>query len=318
MAVLLRQQVEPSSSPTPESSLKHRVIRPKHYGQWVTAGIVLVALALLGEALFTNPNIDHHTVLKYLVNGAILSGLKVTIELSLLAEAIGLVFGLVLALARISHNAVLSKVSWLYIWFFRGTPLLVQILFWGNFALLFRHLDLGIPDTHLIFLSVRTNAVITSFVAATLALGLNEAAYQAEVYRGGLLAVDPGQIAAARSLGMTKWQVNRHVVLPQALPAVLPPTGNQFISLLKASSLVSVIAGGDLLSQAENIYSTNYKTIELLIVASFWYIVLTSVTYVGQHYLEKRANRDRNDSTNSGVKGNRWRQLFLQTETASN
>lgn len=263
----------------------------RKYGQSVSAVIASVIILAVIVSLYRNHNIDHRTIAHYLFSAPILSGLRVTIELALAAEVVGVIFGMVLALARQSENRVWATLSWLYIWGFRGTPLLVQIIFWGNLALLFPHLALSIPGTSLTLWSVKTNNVVTPFLAAILALGLNEAAYQAEVFRGGLLAVGSGQRNAASALGMHKRQVNRYVVFPQALRIVIPPTGNQFISLLKASSLVSVIAGGDLLSQAENIYAANYKTIELLLVAAIWYIILTSVTYVGQHFLEQRAGR---------------------------
>lgn len=263
----------------------------RNYGQIISGIIAAIVIALIAISIFRNHNIDHHTIARYLFSAPVLQGLKVTIELAVAAEIVGIAFGMVLALARQSRNRVWASLSWMYIWGFRGTPLLVQIIFWGNIALLFPHLGLSIPGTSISLWSVKTNHVVTPFAAAVLALGLNEAAYQAEVFRGGLLAVGQGQRDAARALGMNNWQVNKHVVFPQALRIVVPPTGNQFISLLKASSLVSVIAGGDLLSQVENIYATNYKTIELLIVAALWYITLTSLTYVGQHFLEVRANR---------------------------
>lgn len=263
----------------------------RDYRQIIVGFIAAVVIALIAISIFRNRNISHHTIAHYLFSAPVLQGLKVTIELAIAAEIVGIVFGIILALARQSRNRVWAFLSWLYIWGFRGTPLLVQIIFWGNIALLFPHIALSIPGTSISFWSIQTNRVITPFAAAILALGLNEAAYQSEVFRSGLLAVGQGQRDAARALGMNSWQVNRYVVFPQALRIVIPPTGNQFISLLKASSLVSVIAGGDLLSQVENIYATNYKTIELLIVAAIWYITLTSITYVGQHFLEVRANR---------------------------
>lgn len=263
----------------------------RKYGQILSGIIATILVAAVMVSLYRNHYINHKTIEHYLFSAPILSGLRVTIELAIAAEAVGIVFGIILALARQSHNRVWTILSWFYIWGFRGTPLLVQIIFWGNIALLFPHIALRIPGTSITFWSVNTNNVVTPFFAAILALGLNEAAYQAEVFRGGLLAVGQGQRDAAFALGMHNWQVNRYIVFPQALRVVIPPTGNQFISLLKASSLVSVIAGGDLLSQVENIYAANYKTIELLIVAAIWYITLTSVTYVGQHFLEVRANR---------------------------
>lgn len=273
----------------------------RHYGEWLLAVAALAIAGAVAHSLYTNPNIDHRTIGKYLFNHSILSGLWVTVQLSLLAEVIGIVGGLAVALARQSHNRVLSFLAWLYTWLFRGTPLLVQVIFWGNIALLLRRFELGIPFTNVVWFSINTNHLITPFIAATLALGLNEVAYQSEVFRSGILAVDAGQRRAARALGMTRWQSDRHVVLPQALRVVIPPTGNQFISLLKASALVSVIAGGDLLTRAEDIYAANYKTIELLIVAALWYIALTSVTYVGQYFLERRAGKGFGTLDPSGV-----------------
>ncbi|MHB1787556.1 MAG: amino acid ABC transporter permease, partial [Acidimicrobiales bacterium] len=263
----------------------------RHVGQWVAAVLVLAALVMLGVALFRNPYIDHAVIARYQFSHVILRGLAVTVELTVVSMIVGIVVGVVLALFRETGNIVLRLIAGLYIWAFRGTPLLVQILLWGNFALLFRHLDLGVPFTHLILVSVATNSLVTVFVASILALGLNEGAYMAEVVRGGILSVDHGQIDAALSLGMTRGHAMRKIVLPQAVRVVIPPTGNQLISLLKASSLVSVIAGGDLLTVAENIYSQNFRTLELLIVASVWYLAVTTVANSGPHFLETRFRR---------------------------
>ncbi len=181
---------------------------------------------------------------------------------------------------RLSPSPVLRLGSGFYTWVFRGTPLLVQILLWGNLALLFEHI--GPFDT---------NSVMTPFVASVVALGLNEAAYMAEVVRGGILAVDRGQFDASLALGMPRALAMRRIILPQALRVIIPPAGNQFISLLKATSLVSVIAGGDLLTAAENISSANLHTIELMLVATFWYLAITTVTSLGQFALERRLAR---------------------------
>ncbi len=263
----------------------------RHIGQWVAAVVILALLGMLAAAVYQNPFIDHRIIGKFLFAHLILKGVTVTIELTVISMVMGIVIGIALALCRETHNVVLQKFAGFYIWVFRGTPLLVQILLWGNFGLLFRHLDLGIPFTHLVAFSVSTNAVVTVFVASILALGLNEGAYMAEVVRGGILSVDSGQVDAATSLGMTHSQAMRRVVIPQATRVIIPPTGNELINLLKASSLVSVIAGGDLLTVTEQIYSQNYRTIELLIVASLWYIAVTTVANIGQHYLEKRFKR---------------------------
>ena len=170
--------------------------------------------------------------------------------------------------------------SGLYVWLLRGTPLLVQILVWGNFALLFATIG-----------PFKTNDLLTPFVASLVALGLNEAAYMAEIVRAGILAVDRGQHEASLALGMSRALALRRIVLPQALRVIIPPAGNQFVSLLKATSLVSVIAGGDLLTAAQNISSANLHTIELMLVATFWYLAITSISSLGQLYIERRLGR---------------------------
>lgn len=265
--------------------------RVRHVGQWIAAVVVLAAVVMLGIAVYQNKFIDHKVIGNYQFSHVILQGLAVTVELTVVSMIVGIVIGIILALFRETDNVVLQRVAGLYVWIFRGTPLLVQILLWGNFGLLFKHLDLGIPFTHLILFSVNTNSVISKFTASVLALGLNEGAYMAEVVRGGILSVDSGQIDAALSVGMTRNSAMRRIVLPQAVRVVIPPTGNELINLLKASSLVSVIAGGDLLTVSENIYSQNFRTLELLIVASIWYLAVTTVANVGQHFLEKRFKR---------------------------
>jgi polar amino acid transport system permease protein len=195
-----------------------------------------------------------------------------------------------LAVMRLSSNPLVSGGSWLYIWFFRGTPVLVQLLFWYNVSALYPKIALGIPFGPAL-VHLNANTLITPFAAAILGLGLNEGAYMAEIVRAGLISVPEGQTDAAQSLGMTRLQTMRRIVLPQAMRVIIPPTGNETISMLKTTSLVSAIAVADLLFAAEGIYSSNFKTIQLLIVASIWYIVCTSVLYVGQYYLERYYGR---------------------------
>jgi polar amino acid transport system permease protein len=204
--------------------------------------------------------------------------------------AIGIAIGIVLAVMRLSPNPLLSGVSWLYIWFFRGTPVLVQILFWGYIAALYPRLSLGIPFGPQ-FVHFSANSVISPFVAGMLALGLNEGAYMAEIVRAGIISVEEGQNEAAQSLGMTRLQTMRRIVLPQAMRVIVPPTGNETISMLKTTSLVSVIAVTDLLYSVELIYAVNYRTIPLLIVASIWYLIVTTVLSFGQYYLERYFGR---------------------------
>ncbi|MEO6972537.1 MAG: amino acid ABC transporter permease [Rhodoferax sp.] len=257
-----------------------RVVPLRRPGLWATSAVVGVLLAMLVVSVWRNPNIIHPVITQYQFAPAILAGLRTTIVLALLAAVIGLVLGVVLAVMRLSASPVLRLGSGAYTWLLRGTPLLVQILIWGNLALLFQHI--GPFDT---------NKLMTPFVASVVALGLNEAAYMAEIVRAGILAVDRGQYEASLALGMPRTLAMRRIILPQALRVIIPPAGNQFISLLKATSLVSVIAGGDLLTAAQNISSANLHTIELMLVATFWYLVLTTITSIGQYFVERRLGR---------------------------
>ena len=259
--------------------------------QWVAAAAGLVILAWIVYLILINPNLDFGTVLSNITNEMILEGLLRTFQLTLIAMLIGTALGVLIACARISKNRLMNSLADLYIWFFRGVPLLVQILIWGNFALLFPNLGIGIPFTDVMFVEVPTNSVITVFVASLLALSLHEAAYMAEVVRGGLQGVDQGQEEAAKALGMSGWRIMTRIILPQALRMIIPPTGNQLISLLKASALVSVIAGGELMTVANDIGAISYKTLELLAVATFWYLVIVTVLSAVQKVLEKRMSR---------------------------
>jgi polar amino acid transport system permease protein len=227
---------------------------------------------------------------EFLFDQRILEGLVVTLELTVIAMAIGIVFGVVLAVMRLSPNPLISGSSWLYIWFFRGTPVLVQLLFWYNIAALYPKIGLGIPFGPA-FVHPDANTLITAFRAAVLGLGLNEGAYMAEIVRAGIISVDEGQSDAARSLGMTRLQTLRRIVLPQAMRVIIPPTGNETISMLKTTSLASVITVTELLYSSQLIYSVNFKPIPLLIVVSVWYLACTSILYVGQYYLERYYGR---------------------------
>jgi polar amino acid transport system permease protein len=267
-----------------------RAVPVRHPGRWVAAAIVLVVAVSIVRSVVTDPRFEWSVVGHYLFDERIFEGLRVTLELTIIAMAIGIVLGVVLAVMRLSPNPLVSGGSWLYIWFFRGTPVLVQLLFWYNIAALYPKIGLGIPFGPS-FVHPDANALITPFTAAILGLGLNEAAYMAEIVRAGIISVDEGQSDAARALGMTRLATMRRIVLPQAMRVIIPPTGNETISMLKTTSLVIVIAVPDLLYAAQNIYSVNFKTIQLLIVASIWYLVCTSILYVGQFYLERYYGR---------------------------
>jgi polar amino acid transport system permease protein len=204
--------------------------------------------------------------------------------------AIGITLGIVLAVMRLSRNPLVSGASWLYIWLFRGTPVLVQILLWYNISALYPHVSLGIPFGPELA-QFNANSVITPFIAAMLALGLNEGAYMAEIVRAGIISVEEGQVDAAQALGMTRLQTIRRIVLPQAMRVIIPPTGNETISMLKTSSLAAVIATTELLYSVQLIYAVNYRTIPLLLVASIWYLIVTTMLSIGQYYLERYFGR---------------------------
>ena len=272
------------------AQLPGKVVSLRHPGRWVAVAVVLVLAAMVVNSLIRNENFQWDVVFRYFTSTAILDGLRNTVLLTVLAMVVGLVLGIVLAAGRESKNPLLSGAALLYIGFFRGTPLLVQLIFWFNLSSLYPTLSLGIPFGPT-FVSGSANALITPLVAAVLGLGLNEAAYMAEIVRAGLQSVDNGQTQAAQALGMTGRQVFRRIVLPQALRVIIPPTGNETISMLKTTSLVSVIALPELLFAAQIIYSRTYQVIPLLITASLWYLILTTVLTIGQTYLERRLRR---------------------------
>ena len=268
------------------------IVSVRHPGRVVGGLVVLALLALLGVKLGTVNKIHYPSITKYLFQRSIVEGVGTTVELAVLSQAVGVVLGTLLATMRMSRNPVLSSVSWLYIWFFRGTPLIVQILFWYNglLYLLPRTITVRLLPGVTLFDGL-TADLLTIFVAGALALALNEAAYMAEIVRGGILAVDSGQTEAAQALGMTAGQTLRRIVLPQAMRVIIPPTGNEFISMLKNTSLIVVIGQSELLGRTQAIYSQSGEVFELLVMASIWYLALTSVSYVGQYYLERRFAR---------------------------
>jgi polar amino acid transport system permease protein len=266
-----------------------RAVPVRHPGRWVATALILLFGASLVHSIATNKQIEWHVVGQFLFDHRIVEGVLVTLELTAIAMAVGVLLGVALAVMRLSPNPLVSGTSWLYIWFFRGTPVLVQLLFWYNIAAIYPRISLGIPFVGVEFVHGSANTVITTFVAALLGLGLNEGAYMAEIVRAGIISIGEGQTDAAQSLGLSRLQIMGRIVLPQAMRVIIPPTGNETISMLKTSALVSVIAltPPELLGAAENIYSFNFKIIQLLTVASIWYLALTSVLYVGQYYLER-------------------------------
>jgi polar amino acid transport system permease protein len=265
----------------------------RHRGRTVGAIAVLLVIAWFVVTVARNKNFAFGVVPDYLFDGVVLRGVGLTVVLTCAAMALGLVLGVVAAVWRLSPNPVFRRTSGAYVWFFRGTPVLVQLVFWFNIGIVFPHLSLGVPFTDLTLVSTDTNTVVTPLVAAILGLGLNAGAYIAEIVRAGIISVGSGQVDAARALGMDRRLTMRRIVLPQAIPVAIPPLGNEFIGMLKYSALASVIAVQELLGSVENIYSTNLRTLELLVVASIWYLFCTTVLSFGQQLLERRFSRGR-------------------------
>ncbi len=261
------------------------------WGRWLVRLLVLLLLVVVVRLLVTSKTIHWGTVSHYLTVPSVLAGVRLTLELTAIGMAIGVVLGVVLALMRLSSSVLMNGVSSLYLWFFRGTPLLVQILFLYNLALFLPRISLGVPFVGPTFASWSTNSIIAPFTAGCLALGLNQGAYMCEIVRAGILSVDEGQLEASYALGMTRGQAMRRIILPQAMPVIIPPTGNNAIALLKDSSLVSVISILELLGTVQLIASANFATVPLLVVASIWYLVMTTIASIGQYYLERHFGR---------------------------
>ncbi len=268
-----------------------KVIPRRHVWRWIGVAVVLLLVAILVHGFITNPRYQWDVVGNYLFSTAVLSGLVRTLELTAIAMTIAIALGVVLALMRLSRSGVLRLVSGVFIWLFRGTPLLVQLLFWNFISALYPTFSLGIPFFGPDFVSVDANRVIPTFVAAILGLALYESAYMAEIVRAGILSVDRGQFEAAQSLGMRRSLLMRKIVLPQAMRMIIPPTGNETIGMLKFSSLVSVIGLPELLNSVQLIYARTFETIPMLIVATIWYLVVTTVLTIGQFFIERHFGR---------------------------
>jgi len=275
--------------PAPQDIHATRPVPVWHPARWIGGAALLLFVFLFVRLLVTNENLQWHIVAQYLFSPEILGGLARTLLLTFLAMIFGLAIGVVLAIMRLSSNPVFQSASWLWIWFFRGVPPLVQLVFWYNLALLIPTVSLGIPFGPQLW-SGSTNVLITPFSAAILGLALTESAYASEMIRAGIQAISVGQTEAAATLGMTRGQILRRIILPQALRILVPPIGNDTISMLKFTSLVSVLALPDLLYSAQMIYSRTYQTIPLLIVATIWYLILSTTLTLAEHYIEHRLN----------------------------
>ncbi len=270
------------------------VVPVRHVGRWIGALVVALVLAMLVHTVVfskasggTSSRFGWAIVFHYFTTREVLDGLALTLELTALAMTIGIVLGMIIAIMRLSHNRLVSGTAWSYVWFFRGTPVYVQLLFWFNIAALYKTVTIGVPFMNVTFLHLDLVAFFTPFHTAMVGLGLNEAAYMSEIGRSGLISVDEGQIEAATSLGMTRSQTLRLVILPQAMRVIIPPTGNEVISMLKTTSLAIAVSVTELLTAVTNIYSANYEIMPLLLVASLWYLIVTTILSIGQYYVER-------------------------------
>lgn len=267
------------------------VRRLRHPGRWISGGIVLLLLAVIGRA-FAVGQIQWTVVGQFLTAGVIVTGFGWTLLISACALALGVALGFAFGIMRLSENPILRFAAWLYVWIFRGTPVLLQLLIWFNIALVFPRLYIpGLVDERMV-------DVVTPFVAAVLGLGVNEGSYLTEVVRGGIGSVDRGQKEAAHTLGMTPGQTMRRIILPQTVRLILPVLGNSAIGMLKFSSLAATIAMGEMLNAAQRIYFINGAVIELLFVCAVWYLAGTTVLSIGQYYLERHFGRDAATATN--------------------
>ncbi|MEU6967790.1 amino acid ABC transporter permease [Kitasatospora aureofaciens] len=276
----------PPTAPAPEA----RIVGRRRPGQWIAAAVALLLAAMAVSSVIRNRAFQWGVVADWFTARSVLDGLALTLWLTAATLALGFVLGTVLATMRLSTNPVLRTISWVYIWIFRSTPPLVQLLFFFNIGALYPTLGLGIPFGPE-FLTVKTVNLIGPTLTAVIGLTLLETAYAAEVIRGGILSVDRGQLEAAAALGLGRWRVLRRIVAPQAMRAIVPSAGNMLIGALKGTSIVSVLAVSDLLHSVQLVYLQSYQVIPMLMVATLWYLVVTTVLSVGQYYVERHFAR---------------------------
>jgi polar amino acid transport system permease protein len=277
------------AEPESRAGAQIKAIPARHPRRWVAAVLVLYLVVAFIHAAITNPNLDWGVVTQNLFRGFVFRGVLNTLWLTLLAMVVGVVLGTILAVMRLSPVPIVSGVAWVYIWFFRGTPVFVQLLFWGSIAALTgQQVNVHIPLTGIVLFHTSITHLVPPLVAAVLGLGLNEGAYMAEIVRAGIISVGEGQTDAAASLGMTRLTTMRLVVLPQAMRVIIPPTGNETIGMLKTTSLVgATIAYPELTYVVTQVYAVNFLIIPWLLIASIWYLAMTSALTFGQYYLER-------------------------------
>ncbi len=264
------------------------IVPVRHWGRITLAVLVVLVLVVVVQAFATNPHIDWSVVGEYMFSPAILYGLWGTLQLTFWSMIFAVTLAVVVAVMRTSESKIISGVAAGYVYIFRGIPLIVLLIFVGNLGLFFKEFALGIPFTDIVFFSIPSKEIMTPFVASIIGLSLAGSGYMAEIVRAGLLSVGKGQREAAKALGATPGLTLQHIIMPQALKVLIPPMGNELIGMLKATAIVSVIAGGDLLTIALGISGITYRTIELLIVATLWYLIVISVLSIVQFFIERR------------------------------
>jgi polar amino acid transport system permease protein len=263
----------------------------RHPWRWVAAIVIVLLVALFLYGAATNPAYGWSTYARYLFDERISQAAWNTIQLTILSMILAVVLGVLLAVMRLSPNPVFNSVAWVYLWIFRGTPVYVQLVFWGLFPTLYKNIQLGVPFGPTFF-HLELQDLSIPFILSVIGLGLNEAAYMAEIIRAGITSVPEGQSEASTALGMSWWMTMRRTVLPQAMRVIIPPTGNEFISMLKTTSLVVAVPYSlELYGRARDIAGVIFEPIPLLLVASTWYLAITSIMMVGQHYLERYFSR---------------------------
>ena len=279
--------IAPKTTQNPRNPERIQALPVRHPGRWVGAVAILLFIVLVGQSLMTNPNFHWDIVGTYLMDVLVVQGIGWTLLLTVLSMVIAVALAILLAFMRQSENPLFRYVSWFWVWFFRGTPVYTQLVFWGLVSVLYPKIAVGIPFGPELF-HLSTQDLITAGVAAVLGLGLNESAYLAEIFRAGLKSVDNGQMEAAEALGMRKSKIMWRIILPQAMRVIVPPTGNETIGMLKTTSLVLAVPFTlDLTFVTNGIANRTYLPIPLLIVAALWYLVITSLLMVGQHFIER-------------------------------
>lgn len=287
----MSEHTHPSSGAPATEPEPIQAVPLRHPGRWISGALVLIALGLFLWGAATNEAYRWDVYGQYLFDSRITAAAWKTVQLTALAMLIAVLLGVILAVMRLSPNPVLKSVSWLYLWVFRGTPVYVQLVLWGLFPSIYKQVDLGIPFVHQ-FVHIDVQGLNAAFLFAVIGLALNEAAYMAEIVRAGIGSVPEGQVEASTALGMSWSQTIRRTVLPQAMRVIIPPTGNELISMLKTTSLVAAVPYSlELYGRARDISGANFQPIPLLLVAATWYLAISSVLMVGQYFIERHYSK---------------------------